>query len=120
MTVPEITQKRIALNEVKFRNSNEVIEATADELDLEGLVPFICECPLPDCKEIVRLTLDEYQDVRKHPARFFNGPGHERISVEAGTGKVVARTPRYVLVEKIGSAAQIAVNNSPKPAGPDV
>jgi len=120
VTAPEVTQARIALNEVRFRDSNEEIEATADELDLQGLVPFICECPVRSCVEIVRLTLDEYQAVRKHRARFVNAPGHERISVEAGVGAIAKRTPRYVLVDTIGTAAQLAAVDSPKPVGSDV
>jgi hypothetical protein len=120
VTAPKVTQTRIALNEVKFRDANENIEAAADELDLHGLVPFICECPVRSCVEIVHLTLAEYEEVRKHPARFFNAPGHERISVDAGAGVIAERTSGYVLVDKIGAAAQIAVDNSPKPVGSDV
>jgi hypothetical protein len=46
--------------------------------------------------------------VRSRPQRFFNVPGHETTSVEAGAGVVVERTPGYVLVDKIGVAGEIS------------
>jgi hypothetical protein len=48
---------------VRFREANERIEATAYNTRLLGPVPFICECANPDCTEIVRLELDEYEAV---------------------------------------------------------
>jgi hypothetical protein len=53
-------QERIARNNQTFREANEKIRAKADEYDapLER-IPFLCECPRPDCTEIVRLTLSE-------------------------------------------------------------
>jgi len=63
----DMTHERIALNESTFREANERIEAAADKMDLVGPVPFICECPDRTCTQIVRVTLDGYEDVRQHP-----------------------------------------------------
>jgi hypothetical protein len=106
--MPDLTEERVAENQATFREANERIEAAADDMGLFEPVPFICECAARDCTEIVRLTLAEYEDVRAKPRRFFNVPGHEALSVEAGAGVVVESTPRYVLVDKVGVAGEIA------------
>ena len=86
-------QERIAKNNLTFREANDKIRAKADEYDapLER-VPFLCECPIPGCLQIVRLTLDEYADVRANPKHFLTAPGHEqaepsRLDVEAPSGE---------------------------------
>jgi hypothetical protein len=103
-----VTQERIARNQSTFREANERIEATADQMALLGRVPFICECADPSCTEIVRLSLLEYEDVRQFPTRFFNARGHEAISVQAGAGVVVGRLADSVLVDKVGVAGAVA------------
>jgi hypothetical protein len=75
---------------------------------ISGQVPFICECADERCTEIVRLSLDGYEDVRSHPRRFFNAPGHEALSVGAGAAVVVEELPGYVLVDKIDIAGEVA------------
>src|SRR4051794_29477195 len=105
----ELTAVRIAENQATFRDANEDIELTAEKMKLYGRpVPFICECPRVECTELIRLTLDEYEEVRADPTRFANAPGHEDVSVEAGVGVVVDRRDGYVVVEKIGVAGEIA------------
>ncbi len=108
MDTQQLTQERIALNQSTFRKANEKIEVAADEMALLGWVPFICECADRRCTELVRLTLDEYQQVRQHPRRFFNALGHEAISVEAGADEVVETRKEYVIVDKIGVAGEIS------------
>src|SRR5215207_370103 len=92
-------QERIARNNQTFRAANEKIRAKADEYDapLER-IPFLCECPRPDCTEIVRLTLSEYADVRADRTHFLTLPGHEEA--ESPLGRVVSRENGYVIVEK--------------------
>ena len=69
-------------------------------------MPFICECAEPSCREVVRLTLAAYREVRGDPRHFVNVPGHQ---VAAGAaGRVVAQHDGYVVVEKIGYAGQVA------------
>jgi hypothetical protein len=108
MATKDLTQVRIAENQSRFREANETIQASANNIGLADPIPFICECADRACTEIVRLTFDGYEDVRQYPRRFFNATGHEAISVEAGAGVVVDRYDEYVVVEKIDLAGEIA------------
>ena len=92
-------RERILENNYTFREANEQIRAKADEYDAPvERVPFLCECPVPSCTEILRLTLAEYEDVRANPRRFFTAPGHEQA--DAAVAHVVSREIDYVIVEK--------------------
>ena len=92
-------RERIVRNNYTFREANEQIRAKADEYDAPiERIPFLCECPVPSCTEVLRLTLAEYSDVRADPARFFTAPGHEQA--DAAVGHVVSRESGYVVVEK--------------------
>jgi len=97
--VNDSVRERIVENNYTFREANEQIRAKADEYDAPvERVPFLCECPVPSCTEILRLTLAEYEDVRANPRRFFTAPGHEQA--DAAVAHVVSREIDYVIVEK--------------------
>jgi hypothetical protein len=97
--VNDSVRERIVKNNYTFREANEHIRAKADEYDAPvERVPFLCECPVPSCTEILRLTLAQYQDVRADPNNFFTAPGHEQADV--AVGRVVSRESDYVIVEK--------------------
>jgi hypothetical protein len=104
----DLTLERIAENQSTFRNANERIEAAADDMALTDRLPFICECPDRTCMQLVRLTLGEYEEVRREPTWFLTAPGHEALAVEAGAGVIVTRHDGYVLVEKVGEAGEVA------------
>jgi hypothetical protein len=92
-------QERITKNNYTFREANEQIHAKAGEYDAPvDRVPFLCECPVPSCTEILRLTLAEYEGIRANPNYFFTFPGHEHA--DAAVGRVVSRKNGYVIVEK--------------------
>ena len=92
-------RERIVENNYTFREANEQIRAKADEYDAPvERVPFLCECPVPSCTQILRLTLAEYENVRANPRHFFTAPGHE--PADASVGHVVSRESDYVIVEK--------------------
>lgn len=99
------TEQRIVKNNLTFRNANEQIRAKAEEYDapLEQ-VPFLCECPRPDCVEIVRLSISEYAALRANPNHYFTAPGHE--AAEEPVGRVVGHDDRYVVIEKDQSAVE--------------
>ena len=91
-------RERIVENNYTFREANEQIRAKADEYDAPvERVPFLCECPVPSCTQILRLTLAEYENVRANPRHFFTAPGHEQA--DAAVGHVVSRESDYVIVE---------------------
>ena len=99
---------RIAENQARFRAANERIEAIAVQTQFADDVPFLCECADERCVEIIRLSLADYEEARRHPRRFFNAMGHERLSVESGAAVVVASRSGYVLVDKVDGAGERA------------
>ena len=100
-------QERIARNDSTFRDANEQIRAAADRHGVDDIaIPFICECADPTCQEIVRLTRDQYGEVRGNARHFLNAPGHQRAAL--GAGEVVAERDGYVIVEKIAYAGELA------------
>jgi hypothetical protein len=95
----DTTEERIVQNNLTFRDANEQIRARAEQYDAPiERIPFLCECPRPDCVEIVRLTISQYAAVRADPTYFFTVPGHE--AAEEPVGTVVGREDGYVVVEK--------------------
>jgi hypothetical protein len=111
----ETLQQEIGQAQVACRVQNETIQASADKLSILGPIPFVCECPNPDCSEIVRLTFDEYEAIRQYPRRFFNVSGHERRSVDAGAERVVAVVADLTVVEKVGVAGEVAAHAYERP-----
>lgn len=103
----------IARNDATFRDANERVNDFAAGLDAydDTPIPFLCECADLRCTEIVRLTPDEYESVRRDPTRFATVPGHEGDD-EATT--VVDENDRYAVVEKLGIAAEVAVELDPR------
>ena len=105
--------ERKALNEGVFRRANEKLERAANKLELvaaDSLIPFLCECPKPECKKVVLLTLSEYEDVRSSGRGGLAAMGHEDRSIE----RVVARNERFVTTEKFGEAGDVHAQADPR------
>ena len=105
----------MARNEALFREINERVETVAESFDIrdEGesqRIGFVCECGNLDCLERIELTRAQYEAVRDDPRRFAVAHGHEDPDV-AG---VVERHERFVVVEKLDHAAEIAVEHDPR------
>jgi hypothetical protein len=99
---------RRARNEVLFREINERLH------DLNGSFgtnEWLCECSDLDCVGRIELTDDEYEAVRRHGARFVLLAGHEQLDIE----RVVARHTGYVVAEKTGIGAELALLRDPRP-----
>ncbi|HZM18982.1 MAG TPA: hypothetical protein VFB87_06180 [Gaiellaceae bacterium] len=101
----EVQEERIATNNATFREANERISAAAGSYGIETPIPFICECSDPRCSEVIRISLDEYEEVRANSRHFLNIPGHEAAS--KGLAVVVERRDGYSIVEKTGRAGEI-------------
>ncbi len=115
-TIPAMASsvERKAENEAIFRDANERIAAVRSDLSrVEGKTPFFCECDDPDCREIVRLDVDEYESIREHPKRFLIKRGHETEPDD----EVVTERETYVVVEKTGAAGRVAVETDPRGSG---
>jgi hypothetical protein len=78
-----------------FRELNEEIAAIARGLPDDELPAFLCECGA-GCTQHVSLKLAEYEEVRRHPLRFFVVHGHHAPNVDV----VVEETERFCVVEK--------------------
>jgi hypothetical protein len=110
------SEERKALNEGVFRRANEEVEAAAVELkgprpDADAdPVPFICECPQPDCRRVVLLTLAEYERVRSDGRYGLAFPGHEDAAIE----RVLERNDRFVMTEKFGAAGAVHDEADPR------
>jgi hypothetical protein len=108
--------ERVARNEATFRSANEAIEAAAARSELEEPLPVLCECADPACTEILRLSVQQYEEVRAEPRWFVNAVGHE---VNSGAwGRVVAEREGYVIVAKSGEAGEIAAELDPRTERP--
>jgi hypothetical protein len=91
------TRDRAEKNERLFRDLNERIREVSASLLAEGdPVEFVCECVHESCLARLRLTPEQFAEVREDPTWFFVLPGHEREDVEV----VVDRREGYVIVAK--------------------
>ncbi len=95
--------ERATRNELIFRDANERIEESRQELGIHDVVPFVCECEDESCRELVRLSPKEYHSARVSPRHFLLAVGHP-----FRTGRVVSENDRFMVVEKQGEAARIA------------
>ncbi len=104
-----------AHNQSTFRDINENVAALNRRWGTDTFPSsFVCECPDPNCAERILLAHDEYEQLRQNPTRFFVLPGHEVLEVE----DVVRRTPRYFVVQKLGTAADVAEERNTRTAQP--
>ena len=77
--------ERVARNESIFRDANEQLRASFElEQDAETRLPFLCECANPRCTRVLLVSLEEYAEVREHPARFLTLP--DELAVLPGHG----------------------------------
>ena len=102
-------------NQLLFREANEQLFHAHPRLG-EGseTLSLLCECQRRSCVENLRLTRTAYDAVRRFPTRFLLDPEHvltldERV-VEAASG--------YVVVEKVGTSAQLAIRLDPRKRRP--
>jgi hypothetical protein len=106
----DASERRLAGNEILFRDTNEAIERGQWPDDRDRPIRFRCECARADCGEAVEMTLAEYEQVRSFPRRFLIAVGHERPELET----VISRAPDYLIVEKQGIAGQMAASADPR------
>jgi hypothetical protein len=100
--------EKAARNQVVFREVNERIAELTGLMNETGFNLFICECSDPGCAESLEITTGEYEAVRRDGARFVIVNGHELPEVE----RVVDGNGRFIVVEKTGHAAEIALANA--------
>ena len=107
-----ISSERAARNQSLYRSINEKVKelnqtfAEADIADSE----WICECADTDCTLHIPASLPEYEAVRSNPRTFIIFPGHFYPQVE----RVLNQNDRFMTVEKIDNAGQIAETLDPR------
>ena len=92
--------EQVARNDAIYRAANERIEAAAEEYEVAGPIPFICECADATCTNVVLLTLTQYERIRGHPTHFLNLPGHElpvRLGSTSRLATVLNRLTAWVV-----------------------
>ena len=99
--------ERLAMNETLFRDVNEMIRKEQD-LQQDDRTTFVCECARVACQLRLPVELEEYKEVRSKATRFIVFPGHEQSEIEVVVG---GDPPRYLVVEKIGTGAEVAEEN---------
>ncbi|HSO02467.1 MAG TPA: hypothetical protein VLS46_08055 [Gaiellaceae bacterium] len=104
-------QRRLAENELIFREVNERVRAIAAVHGSDDHVyEFYCECSNADCTFQVQVRLADYEAVRADPARFLVAPGHALPEIEV----VADRSGAWWVVEKKGEAAELAAELDPR------
>jgi hypothetical protein len=113
-TDDEARALKLAMNQSAFRASNEHLRRAADShrFRREDRVPFLCECADEHCREIVMLTIEDYEHVRAHPAWFLLVAGHE--DEDATLERIIDAESGYAVVEKIGAAGTEAARLHPQ------
>src|SRR5690242_17719350 len=104
--------ERVGRNDALFREANERIRDTAEAEQMTGEIPFLCECAEESCTEIVRLSHEQYENIRQNATDFLNAPGHEAAA--GPYGEVVERNHTYVVLRKRGAAAEIVEDLDPR------
>jgi hypothetical protein len=103
--------ERAAANEALFRSVNEQVRQLAGRhygpLEPTG---FVCECCDDACTERLHVPLQIYEAVRAYPRHFLVATGHENKQIE----KIVDSGAGFAIVEKEGSAADVAERTDPR------
>jgi hypothetical protein len=115
-----LSAERIARNDAIFRKANEAIAEAAQDAEVDEHVPFICECADPACTEVIRMSAEDYSEIRSDPRHFLNVPGHEASG--QGWAQVVETHDGYLVVAKVGPAGEVAeqLEGDPDPATAEV
>jgi hypothetical protein len=110
-----VLQERAAQHQAIFREVNDRIGGLTGTLNAAlPRAEWVCECAQTECYEPLEMSLDEYEAVRQHGARFAVACDPEHVFPEVE--RVIQRTDRYWVVEKIENAARVALELDPRRA----
>jgi len=103
----EKQEREAALNQALRREVNErQLESSHEEQ-----VQFVCECANRDCEELVSLTVDECEFVRRVPNRLVVRTGHVDHTCE----QVIMEEPgRFQVLEKFGPGEDVVAHLYPR------
>ena len=103
-------EKRMAENEVLFREVNERVSTLSDRLGQDVPYEYLCECANADCTFRITLSTTEYENVRVEPKQFVVLPMHHTPEIET----LVAEHDRYWVVRKTGEAGEYVEQLDPR------
>jgi hypothetical protein len=103
-------ERRIAENETSFRAANEHMAAWEERKRVEATQLYFCECPNPECEEVVRIPGPDYERIRQDPSHFVVIPGHEVSDVET----VIESHEGWSLVAKGSAVREIVEDTDPR------
>jgi hypothetical protein len=92
----------VALRQAQRRLFNERLAALDGTVSADEATRFRCECGLVACGTTIKLTADEYAEVRSEPRRFAVLAGHAMPEAE----RIVASRRGWVIVESLLSFAR--------------
>ena len=119
--MPEDGSERVGRNQALFREVNERLEALAEDVSVQwGRLDtargekqlWVCECWQTDCVARIELSIAEYEQIRAHGDRFAVAPGPHHVAPPFE--RVLNREHGYWIIEKIGTAAEIARAEDPR------
>ena len=106
----EEKEREAALTQALRREVNERQLA----ISRDALVEFVCECSNQDCKELVSLTAEECEFVRRVPNRLVVRVGHADYESE----RVIMEEPgRFQVLEKFGPGEDVVAHLYPRAPG---
>jgi hypothetical protein len=108
--VEDEVQQHIAANEAVFREVNEGIERGQWPGEEDLPASFRCECARLGCKDLIEMSVREYERVRSNPRWFVVVRGHEHPGAEV----VVESEGGYLVVEKVDQAGAKAEETNPR------
>jgi hypothetical protein len=110
-----ISGERAAQNQSLYRSINERVRELNETFAEIGLADseWICECADTECTFRIPASLHEYETVRSNPRTFIVFPGHLYPQVE----RVFEENDRFMVVEKIDNAGQLAEVLDPRVTG---
>jgi hypothetical protein len=103
----EARAERLTHNQALFWDINERVEELLDRAaSTTAREESLCECASDACTEHIAITLEQYREVRATPGTFAVAP--DDAHVFADIERITAQNDGYRVVEKQGTAAQIA------------
>ena len=108
---PHLRRSNVVPNQLLFRELNEEVSLRRDPAGGGGgEFEAVCECEHRNCSELISLTRDRYEAIRRFPTRFVVRPGHW----SPGDERVVEQHEGFAVVEKTGASARIAIHLDPR------
>jgi hypothetical protein len=104
MSDDEAWEIRAARNQALFRAINDELRGSRADGD-ESHLRIACECADSGCVETLAIELERYTRIRDDATQFAVLPGHVYPEVEV----IIAEHSGFVVVEKTGEAARVAV-----------